>query len=121
MKPLTFRVTEETADALADEADDADTSMAEYLRGIVEKRNRDEAIRDEYKARLAEYEAEVEDLEREIQRLKNEKRAILDQREENQELVAYVEDERRQQQAYREAGIVTRARWWLTGMDSDGD
>jgi len=39
---------------------------------------------------------------------------ILEQREENTELVKYVEDERR----FRHAGLLTRAKWWLRGMDA---
>jgi len=46
-------------------------------------------------------------------RLPGTKRIILEQREENTELVKYVEDERR----FRHAGLLTRAKWWLTDMD----
>ena len=53
----------------------------------------------------------VEELEREVERLRNEKRTILEQREENNELTRYVEEER----SWRQAGIVTRAKWWIWG------
>ena len=55
----------------------------------------------------------VPELEQEIERLKRERRQLLEQRSENKELQRYVNDEKR----YREAGIVTRLKWFLRGMD----
>ena len=53
----------------------------------------------------------IEELERTVDRLRNEKQAIIEQREENQELARYVDEER----TWRQAGIVTRTKWWLLG------
>jgi metal-responsive CopG/Arc/MetJ family transcriptional regulator len=82
---------------------------------------RDESSRSEaLRAVLGEYEelrTEYEELHTECERLRNEKRTILDQREEHGELVKYAEQER----TYREAGLLTRARWWAFGMNDDGD
>ncbi len=63
----------------------------------------------------SEYESQIEDLERDVERLQNEKQTLIADRQEKQELVEYVEEEK----TYRKANILTRARWWLTGMDDD--
>lgn len=118
MKPLTFRVEEETHETLKQEASNEDLSVAEYLRSIVEKRNENETIRDEYEAKLTEYESKLEEYETKLDRLEREKLLILEDREEKQELVEYVEEERSLSRQKAEAGIATRAKWWLFGMES---
>jgi len=53
--------------------------------------------------------------------VQNEKKRILEQREENKELRRYVEDKRsvaQAEQEYRQASILTRAKWKITGMPS---
>jgi metal-responsive CopG/Arc/MetJ family transcriptional regulator len=82
------------------------------------------AILDDYEALTQRYEylrTEYEDLETELERVKNEKRLILEDREEKQELVKYVEDERTAEQKWREAGLGTKLKWRLFGMDNDDD
>ena len=51
--------------------------------------------------------------------MKNEKRLILEDREEKQELVRYVEDERTFEQKWREAGVAQKLKWKLFGMDDE--
>jgi Arc/MetJ-type ribon-helix-helix transcriptional regulator len=55
----------------------------------------------------------VRELEQEVERLNRERRQLLEQRTENQELKRYVEDEQR----YRQAGVFQRLKWWARGMD----
>ena len=55
----------------------------------------------------------VQELEQEIERLNRERRQLLEQRSENQELRRYVEDEQR----YRQGGVIQRLKWWIRGMD----
>jgi Arc/MetJ-type ribon-helix-helix transcriptional regulator len=55
----------------------------------------------------------VNQVESENERLHRERRQLLEQRNENQELVEYVEDEKR----YRHAGLFQRFRWWFRGME----
>jgi len=62
---------------------------------------------------LATLEDEADELRRENDRLRARVDAVLDSRDERDELRRYVEDEQR----YRQAGIVTRLRWFLRGMD----
>lgn len=55
----------------------------------------------------------VDELEQKVERLEREKQLILEDREERNELVRYVEDEL----TYREAGLSKRVRWWLFGRE----
>ena len=64
---------------------------------------------------------EADDLERENERLHRERRQLLDQREERNELVRYAEDQREQEQRVqnrREKPVWTRVRWWVLGEPS---
>ena len=64
---------------------------------------------------------EADDLERENERLHRERRQLLDQREERNELVRYAEDQREQEQRTqnrREKPVWTRMRWWVLGEPS---
>lgn len=64
---------------------------------------------------------EVGDLEQEIERLKNEKQTIVQQREENKQLVEYVEQEKDMQHRFREAGLLGKMKYTLFGMDSNDE
>lgn len=60
----------------------------------------------------------VAELERENERLHRERRQLLDQRKEHNDLVRYADDQREQEQNARERRrkpAWTRAWWWLTG------
>jgi len=59
----------------------------------------------------------VGDLEQRVERLEREKRLMLEQREEHSQLVRAVEEQRTLEQARAQAGLATRARWWLFGRD----
>jgi len=59
----------------------------------------------------------VGDLEQRVERLEREKRLILEQREEHSQLVRAVEEQRTLEQERAQAGLATRARWWLFGRD----
>jgi hypothetical protein len=61
----------------------------------------------------------VADLEQQVERLGREKRLILEQREEHSQLVRAVEEQRTLEQERAQAGLATRARWWLFGRDED--
>ncbi|SIR97259.1 hypothetical protein SAMN05421858_4871 [Haladaptatus litoreus] len=81
-----------------------------------------ETVRDEYENELdtvrERYEERLTEKDREIDRLKNEKRTILAQREENKELVEYVEQEKSLQERRierQDAPIWKRMKWWITG------
>ena len=71
--------------------------------------------------RYRDLQQEIDDLEQEIERLKNEKQTIVQQREENKQLVKYVEQEKDIQQRFREAGLLGKMKYTLFGMDSDDE
>lgn len=97
MKQITLRIDEDLLDRLEAEADDRGVSRSEHIRKLLED--------------VDELQERVEDLERDVDRLTRERRHLLEQREEHQELVRYVDEER----SWRDAGLTTRAKWWLFG------
>jgi DNA repair exonuclease SbcCD ATPase subunit len=69
---------------------------------------------DELEADLEHTEARMEDLRRQLQ-------AANAKDERVQELANYVEDERRVEQQWREAGLLTKTKWKVFGMPGDED
>ncbi|WP_238532969.1 hypothetical protein [Halalkalicoccus jeotgali] len=51
--------------------------------------------------------------------MQREKRLLLEQREEHTELVNAVKEERTLAKQKANAGVFTRAKWWLVGMGDD--
>lgn len=94
MKQTTIRLPEEMIEALEQEARDRGMKRSEHMRQVLDSRS------------------EYDKLRNRIDRLEREKRMILEQREENQELVRYAETER----TYREGSLLQRLRWWFRGM-----
>jgi plasmid stabilization system protein ParE len=89
-----------------------DASKSETLRECV-RRARDGAARvDELEQRVAKLEAEKDDLRRQL-------REVNAREDDVEEIVGYVEEERTAQQRWREAGIVRKAKWTLTGVPRD--
>jgi len=68
---------------------------------------------------LADCRDRVDELEQRVERLEREKRLILDEREEHSQLVKAVEREQSLAEERAQAGLATRARWWLFGRDED--
>ena len=61
---------------------------------------------------------EHDELEQQVERLQNEKRLILEQRDDHNELIRHVEDEREEREQRRErrnAPVWRRAKWWVLG------
>lgn len=119
MQPTTIRLPDEVLTEVDDEAKDRGLSRSDYIRELIENRHDYARLQDDYEDQLRDYEETIE-------RLQNEKRLILEQREEHTDLVEYVEEERSMQrrredreQRRAEAGVLTRAKWWLTGMPED--
>ena len=102
MPRITVSVSDEQAERIEDLAseDGPHSSKSEVMRYFIQRSQ------------------EADDLERENDRLHRERRQLLDQREERNELVRYAEDQREQEQRVRERRqqpAWTRAWWWLTG------
>jgi Arc/MetJ-type ribon-helix-helix transcriptional regulator len=97
MEPVTVSIEESHTDLLDELSTEGGpcTNRSEAMRMII----------DQY--------TEQNELAQEVERLTRERRQLLEQREEHDELVRYVADEL----SYREQGLLTRARWWLFGKD----
>lgn len=130
MDSITIRLQEGTLTRIEDEAERRDLSKSEVIREWFADRDklqreyeqlqseRDE-LQAEYDRLRDEYEEQIEDLEREIERTHREKRLVLEQREEHTELVNTVKEERSLVKRKAEAGLWTKTKWALFGMDSD--
>ena len=106
MDPTTIRLPDDLLDELDAEADERDMKRSDYIREVLQDRH-------DYDRLQAEYEAEIDDLKQEVERLNRERRQLLEQRSENQELRRYVEND----VEWHEASLPTRVRWWLFGKD----
>ena len=123
MRTVTLKMDENTVETLDSEAEDRGySSRSEYIRNIIETRDdtdEHDGVIETYERKIEEYESDIADLEREVERQQRERRQLLELRDEHQELVHVVQDERSLAQRRAQAGILTRARWWLGGMPGD--
>jgi Arc/MetJ-type ribon-helix-helix transcriptional regulator len=134
MNRLTVSLTEHEEKIIDENVGDSGEyeSQSEFVRGCVrsyeraaELEQRVEELEADLEARceqvedLQERADRVEELETQVERLENEKRMILEQREEKAELVEYVEQERNAEQRWREAGLLTKTKWRIFGMEMD--
>jgi predicted transcriptional regulator len=78
------------------------------IEDLLESADRVDELEDE----IAEREARAEDLRRQLQ-------AANSKDERVDKLATYVEEERRVEQQWREAGILTKTKWRLFGMPSE--
>jgi hypothetical protein len=109
-----MRTTVTLGDELAAHVDDVraspDESDAAAVRACVERSQR-----------LGECRDRVAELERGLERARRERRQLLEQREEHSELVRAVERERSIQERKTQAGLATRVKWAIFGMDDGSD
>lgn len=130
MDSITIRLQNETLTKIDDEAEQRDLSKSEVIRAWFAERDKlqreCEQLQSEYAELQAEcdrlrdeYEEQIEELEREIERTHREKRLVLEQREEHTELVNTVKEEQSLAKRKANAGVLTRAKWWLVGMDGE--
>lgn len=101
MESVSTRLNDETARLIRETAEERGISMAEVLRELVERG------------------LEYDDLENERDRLQRQLTATNKRQEEVTELVEYVERERSLSERKAQAGIVTRAKWLITGMPTE--
>lgn len=100
MEQITVRVPEDMLESLDAEAEERDRDRSEHIRAVLASRHEHDELRNE-----------VNDLQTEVERLRREKRQVLEQREENQKLVRYVDHELE----WRSAPLTKRLKWWVTG------
>jgi len=105
-------------DYLAGLADDEGPhdSKAGAVRRIIDDHRTDTS--GDVDAVCEEYEGQIDELGGEIERLNRERRQLLEQREENQELVRFAEEQRSlvsEQRDRQNAPVWRRAKWWVFG------
>lgn len=103
MERLTIRVPEDLLTEIEDLAEAEEISHSEAARQLLRQG------------------VEADALKQEAERLRREKRLILEQREEHTELVRAVSREQTREDRRAQAGVLTRAKWWLTGMPTDDE
>lgn len=107
-------------------SEDLLNKIEEYRKKEYE--NRSEKVRDllkdglNYEETVGEFEEQIRELEEKIDRLENEKRKLIEQREENQELVKFVEEQKsviQQEKEIKNKPVWKRARYWVLGRNSE--
>lgn len=93
-----------------------DDELLEQVDEYDDDDNRSETVRELLKKGLA-----YDEKEREVDRLNRKVSAIQSRREEHQELVEYVENQKQLQRDRQTASAVERAKWWLFGRNFDDD
>jgi metal-responsive CopG/Arc/MetJ family transcriptional regulator len=93
MEQITIRLQEDFLESIEGAASEHNESRSEHIRDLLRKG------------------MEYEDVRRDRDRLENQLGQLIEQREANQELVEYVDEE----QTWRSAPIWRRAKWWITG------
>jgi len=121
MRQITVRLDEETIAELEAEADERGVSRSERIREVIDSRGEGDDLRDEYEARIADLEAEVDRVEAERDDLRRQLAEANQRIDAANEIVAYAREERSAEQRRREAGVLTRAKWWLVGQGGDDD
>ena len=120
MEQITLRLPVRTLAELERDARDAGRSRSEHIRDILDSRQDVPADAPDPE-RVHELEAEIVELERKLERSQNAYQTLIEERQEKQELVRYVEDERTAQDKWRHAGLLTKAKWAVTGMPEERD
>lgn len=95
MDKRTIRIPDDVAEDIDRRAEENDVSDSEAARELLRRG------------------MEADELEREVERLNRERRQLLEQREENQQLRRYVEND----VDWHEASLPTRLRWYVFGKE----
>lgn len=93
--------------------------LEEELAAVREQRDSAEAAADDLRDRVEDLEAELEQQEARADDLRRQLKAANAKNDRMQELARYVEDERRVEQQWREAGLLTKTKWRLFGMPTE--
>lgn len=116
MKRITPQVNPEHVEFIeqVQDEEEGDISDAEAVRRIF-----DRAM--QYEAKVEDLESELEQTEARVEELRSKLVATSEKVEASNELVRVVEEEQSLQMRRAQAGVLTRAKWWFTGMPEDGD
>ena len=98
---------------------DSEISDAEAVRRIFDRVMQHEAEMKRNEAEVERLESELEQAEARTEELRSKLVATSQKVEASNELVRVVEEEQSLEKRRAEAGALTRAKWWLTGMPSE--
>lgn len=117
MQQITVRLAEDDIEELDAEADERGDSRSEYIREIIASRHDDAEEVARLQAEVADYEDEVTHLQAKVDDLQRQLQQANTRIDASNELVEAVQQEQSLQRQKAEAGLATRAKWWLFGMD----
>ena len=122
MEKISISLTDEQIHHVKELMEKQGEGRSEAVRTLVERGRNHSELEEELETKVEEVERkrneEIEDLEQEIERLHRERRQLLEQREENQELVRFAEEQRSlvsEQRDRQNAPVWRRAKWWVLG------
>ena len=125
MGQISIRMSDDRIESLDRDAEDNGLTRAEFVRDLLESRNEPsetQAELEECRATVGELRSQLDELQTEVERLHRERRQLLEQREENQELVKFAQEQRsvvrsrEEREREREsANALKRAWWWAVG------
>lgn len=113
MKKVSVSVADRHIDRLEERQENGEAeSRSEALRELLDEYD---TVRTECDRLRTEY----EELRTECDRLQDQLAAVNSRHDDVTELVEYVELERTLEQRRAQAGVFTRAKWWVFGMDGE--
>jgi len=129
MEKISISLTDEQIHHIKELMEKQGEGRSEAVRTLVERGRNYSELEEEVKAKVEEVERkreeEIKDLEQEIERLHRERRQLLEQREENQELVRFAEEQRsvvheqREEERRRRSANMFRRAWWFVAGEPD--
>lgn len=117
MQQITVRLDEDTIESLEDEANERGESRSEYLRDVIASRHEVDELRTEVENMRGEHEQEVKQLQAKVDDLQRQLMSANQRIDDVNELKEYIESEKSLSERKAKAGVLTRAKWWFTGMD----
>ena len=126
MEKISISLRDEQLQHVAEREENKDETRSEAVRTLVDRGMNAAEHEEKLRGRMEELERkkdeEIEQLRTEIDRLQRERRQILEQREENQELARFAEEQRSlvsEQRDRRNAPVWRRAKWWVLGRGQE--
>ena len=126
MEKISISLRDEQLQHVGEREENENETRSEAVRTLVDRGMNAAEHEEKLRGRMEELERkkdeEIEELRTEIDRLQRERRQILEQREENQELVRFAEEQRSlvsEQRDRRNAPVWRRAKWWVLGRGQE--
>lgn len=114
MQRVSVKLDEDMVKQLDSLANDQSVTRSDVIRDTL-----DDGLNTDDDVEIQRLQERITDLETENQRLRREKRLVLEQREEHTELVNTVKEEQSLAKRKAEAGLWTKTKWALFGMNDD--